>query len=975
MHFKIGDKYHGFRLIDEKNVKETNSIVRLFQHEKSGARLFYMENEDDNKVFSITFRTPPKDSTGLTHILEHSVLCGSRKFPTKEPFVELVKGSLNTFLNAFTFGDKTMYPIASRNDKDFENLMDVYLDSVFYPNIYKYPEILKQEGWHYELENAEDELKYKGVVYNEMKGALSSPESVLSRKLQETLFPDTPYGYESGGDPEVIPELTQEEFISFHKKYYHPSNSYLFLYGKLDVLLRLKFIDEAYLKDFEAISADSAIPMQKAFNSMQSYEFEYPISAQEDERDKTYLSLNYAAGLSTESEIYLAMEILEHILLSTPASPLKKALIEAGLGKDVFGKYDNSILQPVFSIIVKNSNVLKQEEFKKVVFETLEKLVRDGLDSQLVEAAVNLKEFQLREADFEGYPKGLIYNIKIMDSWLYDKDPTMHLTYEHIFENIRTGLKNRYFESLIEKYILKNNHSSMLVLKPKRGMSEAKDEETKSRLKNIKAQLTKEQLQELVKQTKELKEWQNTPDTPEKLALIPMLSIKDIDRKGEVLPQEVKEEAGVKVLAHHMFTNDIVYADLLFDTTAVPQELLQYIPLLSGILGKVSTESYNYGDLSKELDMHTGGIRFSTQIFGEKNDESIYHPVFSVRGRALVGKLTRMFELISEIITKTKFDDVKRIREIIQENKSRIEMRISNEGYTIACKRLFSYFSEEGSYLETITGLTYYRFIADIEKNFVSRIEEVRGNLKKLMGMIFRKDGLVACVTCEEDDYQSFAKSMNLVLKDLSKEKLSPIQYAFKTESLNEGLMTQEKVQYVAQGYNFIKLGYPYTGKLQVLRTISRYNYLWNRIRVQGGAYGAFSGFERNGNMFLVSYRDPNLKETLKVYDEMHDYLKKFQIDEREMTKYIIGTVSRLDLPLTPFMKGERAIEYYMRKITAEELQKEREEILSTSQQDMRALSDMMLELMKRQSYCVLGSEMKIKENKELFGSVVEVFA
>jgi len=974
MQFKVGDIYHGFRLVEENDIKETNSKVRLFRHEKSGARLFYMENEDDNKVFSVTFRTPPRDSTGLPHILEHSVLCGSRKFPTKEPFVELVKGSLNTFLNAFTFGDKTMYPVASRNDKDFENLMDVYLDSVFHPNIYKYPEILKQEGWHYELEDTSGELKYKGVVYNEMKGALSSPESVLSRKLQETLFPDGPYGYESGGDPEVIPELTQEGFISFHKKYYHPSNSYMFLYGKLDVLGRLKFIDEEYLKDFEAIHVDSAIPVQKAFEAMQSYELEYPISAQEDEKDKTYLSLNYAVGLSTDPELYIAMEILEHILLATPASPLKKALIEADLGRDVFGKYDNSILQPVFSIIVKNSNTEVLEDFKRVVSNTLEGLVRNGLDSQLAEAAVNLKEFQLREADFEGYPKGLIYNIKIMDSWLYDKDPTMHLRYEHIFEKIRAEFNNRYFEGLIEKYLLKNNHSSLLVLKPKKGLSEEKDKETKEKLRSIKAKMSEEQLRELVKETGELKKWQNTPDTPEQLALIPMLSIEDIDRKGEVLPQQVKEEAGVKVLAHHMFTNDIVYAGLLFDTTAVPQELLPYIPLLSGILGRISTENYSYGELSKEIDMHTGGIRFSTQVYGEKDDDSKYHPVFSIRGRALASKTEKMFELISEIVARSKFDDSRRIKEIIQENKSRIEMRISNEGYTIACKRLFSYFSQEGSYLEAISGLTYYRFIADIERNFENRIEKVKENLQKLKRLIFRKEGLIAGVTCEEDDYNRFAGGLGLVLKDLSNEKHPAFKYAFKVESLNEGLMTQGKVQYVAQGYNFIKLGYPYTGKLQVLKTISRYSYLWNRIRVQGGAYGAFSGFEKNGNMFMVSYRDPNLKETLKVYDEMYDYMRNFQIEEREMTKYIIGTISKLDLPLTPYMKGERAIENYMRKITSEDLQKEREEILGTRQQDIRELSDMMFELIKRRSYCVLGSEIKIRENSELFGSLVEVF-
>lgn len=974
MQFKIDDIYHGFRLTEEEIIKEANSTVRLFKHEKSGARLFYMENEDDNKVFSVTFRTPPKDSTGLPHILEHSVLCGSGKFPTKEPFVELVKGSMNTFLNAFTFGDKTMYPVASRNDKDFENLMDVYLDSVFHPNIYKYPEILKQEGWHYELEDTSEELRYKGVVYNEMKGALSSPESVLSRKLRETLFPDTPYGYESGGDPDVIPELTQEEFISFHKKYYHPSNSYMFLYGKLDVLGHLKFIDEEYLRDFEAIHVDSSIPVQKSFEAMQSFELEYPISAQEDEKDKTYLSLNYAVGLSTDSELYIAMDILEHILLATPASPLKKALIEAGLGRDVFGKYDNSILQPVFSVIVKNSNEESLEEFKTVVSDTLNGLVHEGLDSKLAEAAVNLKEFQLRESDSAGYPKGLIYNINIMDSWLYDKDPIMHLRYELIFEKIRLGLNNRYFENLIEKYLLNNSHSSLLVLKPKKGLSEGKDEETKAKLKSIKDNMSKEQLQELVNETGRLKKWQNTPDTPEKLALIPMLSIGDIDRKAEVLPQQVKEESGVTVLAHHMFTNDIVYANLLFDTTAVPQDLLPYIPLLSGILGRISTENYSYGELSKEIDMHTGGISFSTQVYGEKDDDSKYHPVFSIKGRALASKMAKMFELISEIIARTKFDDFKRIKEIIQENKSRIEMRISNEGYTIACKRLFSYFSDEGSYLETISGLTYYRFIDGIERNFENSIDEVSENLRKLMSLIFRKDALIAGVTCEEDEYSSFAKGLESVLRGLGGGKYQATKYVFEIESLNEGLMTQGKVQYVAQGYNFIKLGYAYTGKLQVLKTISRYSYLWNRIRVQGGAYGAFSGFEKNGNMFIVSYRDPNLKETLKVYDEMYDYLKDFRIEEREMTKYIIGTISKLDLPLTPFMKGERAIEYYMRKITAEDLQREREEILGTRQQDIRELSDMIFEIMKRQSYCVLGSEMKIKDNRELFGSLVEVF-
>ncbi|MGE5678996.1 MAG: insulinase family protein, partial [Pseudomonadota bacterium] len=701
---------------------------------------------------------------------------------------------------------------------------------------------------------------------------------------------------------------------------------------------------------------------------------DYPVSAQEDTKDKTYFSLNYAVGLSTEPELYLAMEILEHILLSTPASPLKKALVEAGLGKDVFGKYDNSILQPVFSVVVKNSNIDKKDEFVRIVYETLKSLSDKGIDVQLAEAAVNLKEFQLREADYEGYPKGLIYNIKIMDSWLYDSDPIMHLEYGHIFEKIRAELNNRYFEKLIDKYILNNNHCSLLVLKPAKGMAEAKEEELRKKLRDIKANMSSKEIQELVKKTSELKAWQDTPDTPENLALIPMLSIKDIEPKGEVLPQKVREEYDIKVLSHHMFTNDIAYIDLLFDTTGVSQELLQYIPLLSGMLGKLSTASHEYGDISKAIDMHTGGIRFSTPVYGEKNNDSKYHPMLSVKGRALVSKLPRLLELMGEVITETSFDDKKRLREIIQEIRSRIEMRISEEGYAIACKRLFSYFSEEGSYIEATSGLTYYKFISELERNFDSRIDEVTENLQRLMKLIFRKKALTAGITCEEEDYRSFAGNLGSLLEKLGTEEVRASGYVFDNKIFNEGLMTQGKVQYVAQGGNFLKLGYSYTGKLQVLRTISRYSYLWNRIRVQGGAYGAFSGFEKNGNMFMVSYRDPNLVETLKVYEEMHEFMKSFHIEEREMTKYIIGTVSRLDLPMTPYMKGERAIENYMRKITAEDLQKEREEILGTRQEDIRELSEMMFELMKRKQYCVLGSGVKLRENKEFFGSLVEVF-
>ena len=479
MEYKIGTNYNGFILVREENIKEVNSIARIFEHEKTGARLLHMENDDTNKVFSIGFKTPPEDSTGVMHILEHSVLCGSRKFPTKEPFVELVKGSLNTFLNAMTFSDKTIYPIASQNEKDFFNLMDVYLDAVFYPNIYKTKEILMQEGWHYDLEKKEDELTYKGVVYNEMKGAFSSPEGILMRKIQETLFPDNTYSNESGGDPKYIPDLTYEQFIDTHKKYYHPSNSYIFLYGDMNLEKCLKFINEEYLADFDRKEIDAEIKPQEKYNSIKDVEYIYSISEEDDDSEKTFLALNYVTGRSTDEEVYMDLNLLEYILLEAEGAPLKKALLDAEIGKDVFGSFDGGILQPVFSIIAKNSDVSKKEEFRKVVYDTLNDIVKNGIDKKLIEGCINAFEFRLREADTGGYPKGLVYYMNAMDSWLYGGDPLMHIKYEHAIENVKKSLNTNHFEELIKKYMLDNTHASLLTLKPEKGLALREENELK----------------------------------------------------------------------------------------------------------------------------------------------------------------------------------------------------------------------------------------------------------------------------------------------------------------------------------------------------------------------------------------------------------------------------------------------------------------------------------------------------------------
>ncbi|KGM95007.1 peptidase M16 [Clostridium novyi A str. 4552] len=973
MEFQLNNEYHGFKFIEEKEVKDINSKVRIFYHEKSGAKLLNLENDDDNKVFAIGFRTPPSDSTGVPHIMEHSVLCGSRKFPIKDPFVELAKGSLNTFLNAMTFPDKTIYPVASRNEKDFFNLMDVYLDAVFYPNIYKYPEIFMQEGWHYELDNKEDEITYKGVVYNEMKGAFSSPEDILFRKIQETLFPDTTYGVESGGDPEVIPELTQEQFLDFHKKFYHPSNSYIYLYGNGDLDKELKFINDEYLNNFKKIDVDSKIEVQSAFGGIKEFTYDYPVAEGDEGNDKSFFSLNFVLEDSTP-ETSLAFEILEYLLLETPAAPLKKALIQSGIGKDVYGYFDSGILQPVFSIVVKNAHESKKEEFRNIVFNTLKNLVLNGIDKNLIEACINIKEFKLREMDTRTYPKGLIYYTKAMDSWLYDKKPYIYLEYEEALKEVKKALTSKYFENLIEKHLINTEHASLLTLNPKAGLSESKDEELRKKLSEYKASLSDKQLDDLVSETKALKERQMSGEKKEDLEKIPLLSLEDIDRKAEEFSLEEKNIEENKVLFQPMFTNKIAYIKLIFDTKTIKEELIPYLSLLAGILGKIDTEKHTYGDLSNEVNIYTGGISYSPVTFVQNNTKDEFKPKFVVKSKAIIDKVPKLFEIVEEILLNTKLDDKDRLKEIIREMKSRLDMAMFDSGHIVAANRLLSYFSNISQYEEKISGLEFYKFVEDIEENFDSKYKEIIEKLKEVQKTVFNRNNIILNVAVEEENYEKVEKDLkNFVLK-LNNEKLPAYEYKFESNKKNEGLLTQGNVQYVMKGYNYKDLGYSYKGSMQVLKVIESLDYLWNNVRVIGGAYGAFASFGRSGNMFFGSYRDPNIKETLSVYDKAYEYLRNFDGDNREMTKYIIGTISSLDTPLTPSLKSERTISYYLCNITKEDIQKERDEVLNCTKEDIREFAAMIKDCMDKNYICVLGNSIKIKENKELFSELVDVF-
>ena len=964
---------NGFKLMEEKDVKEINSKALIFVHVKTGAKLLKLKNNDDNKVFSIGFKTPPENSTGVAHILEHSVLCGSEKYRSKEPFVELLKGSLNTFLNAMTFADKTIYPVASRNTKDFHNLINVYLDAVLNPIIYKEPLIFMQEGWHYEMNSPEDDLIINGVVYNEMKGVYSSPDSLHYRYIPSSLFPDNTYGVDSGGDPEEIPNLTYEAFLDFHRKYYHPSNSYIFLYGDGDLEEELSLID-SYISSFNKGEVFKDIEIQKPFKEMKEVTIPYSIDSEEELNNKTYLSLNFALGTSLDTELTLAFQILTYMLIQNPAAPLKKALIEGNIGKTVLGDFDSSSKQCVFSVIVRNSDEDKKEEFKNIVFNTLRKLVDEGISKEIIEASINYQEFLLRESDFRGYPKGLIYYISAMETWLHGGSPLLTLQYEEELVKIRAALTENYFEEFIKKYLLNNKHCSFLSLKPERGLGEKHNSEEKKTLKAYKESLSSQEIDNIISDTKKLRERQEREDKEEDLKAIPMLELEDVSRKAEWLPIEIKDEKGIKILFHEVFTNKIAYLNFIFNIDSVPEELMQYGRLLGDLLTKISTSNYTYEELINKINTHTGGIGFSISSVIDKEKTSGFNPLFNIKAKALVDKLPELSELISEIIQHTEFKEKNRILTVIREEKSRLENVIYNSGNAIASLRVLSYMSSKGIFDEKIRGLSYYKFLCSLEEDFDKQYENILQKLIEVKGLIFNSRALTISYTTERQYYDNIQEVIGNVVTPMSSQELKKYSYAFKPEKLNEGLTTEAKIQYVAKGFNYKSLGYSYKGAFRVVENILTLDYLWNKIRVIGGAYGVNVNILKDGNVYISSYRDPKLKATIDSYDSIGEYLRNFDGKDREIVKYILGTVSRLDFPLTPSMIGEVSDSRFFAGITYEDLQKERDEILSLRAESIREIGNLFTEGMKEDYLCVLGNQKHIKDNKELFGEIKKVF-
>lgn len=957
-----------YEILEKRPIKDLNSEGIILRHKKSGARIAVISNDDDNKVFYIGFRTPPEDSTGVAHIIEHTVLCGSDKYPVKDPFVELVKGSLNTFLNAMTYPEKTIYPIASCNDKDFQNLMSVYMDAVFHPNIYKYQEIFKQEGWHYELESEDDPVTINGVVYNEMKGAFSSPDDVLSRQIMTSLFPDTTYANVSGGDPLHIPELTYEEYLDFHRRYYHPCNSYIYLYGDMDVAEKLAWMDEEYLSKYEAIELDSEIKLQKTFEKPVEVTHKYSISSTESEENNTYLSYNTVVETALDEKLYLAFDILDYALVSAPGAPLKQALIDAGIGSEITGGYDSGTLQPTFSIIAKNTNPEEKEHFLTVIRETLEGLVKNGLNKKSLLAGINSSEFRYREADFGHFPKGLLYGIQCLDSWLYDDmRPFLHLealdTYRFLKEQVNTD----YFEQLIQKYLLDNKHASVVIIEPEKGLNAKNEAVLEKKLAEYKAGLSEEEIKKLVENTRHLKEYQETPSLKEDLEKIPMLARSDMKKEAALFYNTELSVKEVPVIHHDIFSNGIIYLTMLFDIAHIPAEDIPYLGVLKAVLGYVDTKNYSYADFSNEVNIHTGGIGSTIGVYPSVKEKDDYKVKFEVRTKALYDKLPEAVSLMEEMLFTSKLCDEKRLYEIIAELKSRLQVSISSAGHSVASTRAMTYFSKAAAYKDTIT---FYEVLCDLEAHFEERKEALIAKLKELTEAIFTRENLLVSVTCEKEglsiataELEKFIPMLFETAKTTKKAEIIPVQK-------NEGFMDASQVMYVARAGNFRAHGFEYHGALRILKVIMEYDYLWINIRVKGGAYGCMNGYMKNGDTYFVSYRDPNLEKTNEIYDGIPAYIEQFTADERDMTKYIIGTISDMDIPMNPSTKGDRSMAAYLQNISYEEIQKERDQVIHATQEDIRNLKDMIASVLDEKNLCVIGNEETLQAHEDMFDNL-----
>lgn len=957
---------HGFQLVEERVIAEMNATARLYRHIKTGARLLSVINDDENKVFGIAFATPPEDSTGLPHILEHSVLCGSRKYPVKEPFVELMKGSLNTFLNAFTYPDKTCYPVASQNLQDFYNLIDVYLDAVFYPRIT--PDTLRQEGWHYELDAPDAPLTFKGVVFNEMKGAYSSPDNLLGRYSQQSIFPNNAYGFDSGGDPRHIPDLTYEQFKRFHETHYHPSNAYIVFYGDDDPDTRLKILD-ACLKDFEPLPALPRIGLQAPFTETRRFEYGYDAGRDAEPAAtparKSYFTLNWMLSEATDDETVLALQILSHILLGTPASPLRKALIDSGLGESLAGGgLEDELRQMMFSTGLKGIRAEDAPKVEEVILRTLECLAEEGIERDMIEASLNTIEFALRENNTGGFPRGIALMLRALASWLYGGDPISRLAFEAPLNAIKAKLAAdpRYFERFIRRALLDNAHRASVLLKPDPEMGQRQAAEEQARLERARAAMSEDDLSRIISEARELKRRQETPDSPEALATIPRLKLADLDRRNKVIPLAVSEISGVRVLCHDLFTNGIVYLDVGFDLRTLPQRYLPYVPLFGRALLEMGTDREDFVKLAQRIGRKTGGIRSATLSTAVRETDDAATWLF-LRSKATTAQAQDALDILRDVLLTARLDNRDRFRQIVLEDKAARESGLTPVGHMVVNRRLRARFSRADWVAEQMSGVDALFFVRRLAERIDQDWPSVQADLEEMRRLLVNRNAMLCNVTLDESAHRLFEPMLRAFVEQMPAQPTEPIVWQPAPLASSEALTIPAQINFVGKGANLYKLGYRLHGSALVATHYLSTTWMWDRVRVQGGAYGGFSVFDHRSGVFTwLSYRDPNLLGTLANYDGTADFLRDLDLSEDELTKAIIGVIGDLDTYMLPDAKGYTSMTRWLAGDTEESRQRLRDEVLSTTAADFKAFAGALEQAQREGAVVVMGSDKAIAE-------------
>ena len=954
--------HDSFELQREENIPDINARAWYYTHKQTGARVLSVAADDVNKVFGITFRTPPEDSTGIAHIMEHSVLCGSRKYPVKEPFVELLKGSLYTFLNAFTYPDKTCYPVASTNLQDFYNLIDVYLDAVFYPRIT--PQVLQQEGWHYELDKPEDPLTYKGVVFNEMKGAYSSPGRVISQTATSSLFPDNTYFVDSGGDPRRIPDLSFEQFRQFHQTYYHPSNAFIYFYGDDDPEKRLEII-EAYLSDFEHLDSRSAVPLQPRFTAPKQFHETYYAGDASQPGNKGVVTVNWIVSDTLDRRERLYLRLLDQVLLGTPASPLWKALIDSGLGEDLSAHGLSLVLREVtFSAGLRGIAVEDADKIEALVLQTLEKLAAEGIDKDTVEAALNTIEFRLRENNSGSYPRGLSLMLRTLSTWLHDGDPIAPLGFESTLSSLKADLTKqpRLLETMIRRYLLDNPHRTTVVLEPDETLAAKTEAEEKARLAAVRSGMSAAELDKIIANTRALRQAQTAPDAPEELAKIPRLSLNDLERKHQPIPLEVQHHGETEILFHDLFTSGILYADVGFNLKYVPQRLLPYLGLFGRAMMEMGTETEDFVTLSQRMGKYTGGISSSiVSSLNESRRETDAWMFFW--GKTMTSQTGKLLDILHDVLLTPRLDHRERFRQIVLDTKSSRENSLASAGHGVVGARLGACFNASGWFNEMVHGTEYLFFLRELARKVDEDWPAVLSDLQALHQAIIHRGGMICNITLDGESWARLAPQFRDFLDRMPRKEMAPAVWTPELLGGFEGLAIPAQVNFVGKAASLYDAGYQYHGSAVVIQKYLRTGWLWNKIRVQGGAYGAFCSFsKRSGIWGYTSYRDPNLLDTLRNYDESGAYLRENPPNNDELVKSIIGAMGDIDPYQLPDEKGYTSLVRYLFKESDAELQQLRDEVLATGPEHFRKFADMLDHVRDNGLVVVAGSEAALRK-------------